>query len=121
MKLTPLEAAVIRCLLADPNINLERTTLDFDAVTVGSREFTGVGFLTELARAEQLKLFDDGVSLRWGNVGARLNASVETGYLLYIDDGYLTAIEGYTYGDEWPSGITEMEFYALPDPGALGS
>jgi hypothetical protein len=75
MKLTPLEADVIRCLLADPNINLERTVLDFDAVTVGSRELSGVGFLTELARAEELKLFDDNVSLRWGNVVARLNTS----------------------------------------------
>jgi hypothetical protein len=99
-------------------MKLENPRLDFDAVTVSAREFTGVGFLTELARSKELKLFDGGVSLRWGKVGARLNTSVETGYLLYIDDGYLTAMEGYTYGDEWPARITEMEFYALPEPEA---
>jgi hypothetical protein len=121
MKLTPLEAAVIRCLLADSQMKREDTRLDFDAITVSSREFTGAGFLTELARSKELKIFDDGVSLRWGKVGARINASIETGYLLYIDEGYLTAIEGYTYGDEWPTRVTEMEFYALPDPGAGAS
>ena len=61
-----------------------------------------------------MKLFNDGVSLRWGKIGARLNvAKIETGYLVYVDDGYLTAVEGYTYGDEWPNQIDRMELYEL--------
>jgi hypothetical protein len=37
----------------------------------------------------------------------------ETGYLVYIDDGYVTSVEGYTYGDEWPDQIEQVELYEL--------
>jgi hypothetical protein len=114
MRTTELEKAVIESMLADRELRPLRLTVNFDTVTVSDREFTGAGFLTEFERSQELKLFDDGVSLRWGKVGARLNASrIETAYLVYVDDGYLTSVEGYTYGDEWPSRIDRMELYEL--------
>jgi hypothetical protein len=101
-------------MLADRELKPVRSTVDFDAVRVSDREFTGAGFLTEFEQSEELKLFDDGVSLRWGKVGARLNASrLETGYLVYVDDGYVTTVEGYTYGDEWPNRVEQIELYEL--------
>lgn len=114
MKVTELEKTVISSMLADSEVNPIRSAVNFDAVTVSEREFTGAGFLTELERSEELKLFDDGVSLRWGKVGARLNVSkLETGYLVYVDDGYVTTVEGYTYGDEWPAQVEQIELYEL--------
>ena len=114
MKATPLEQAVIRRMLADPELKPVRLTVNFDAVKVRDRELTGIGFLTEFEPSEQLKLFEAGFSLRWGKVGARLNAAkVETGYLVYVDDGYVTTVEGYTYGDEWPDQVEQSELYEL--------
>lgn len=114
MRVTEIEKAVIESMLADRELKPLRFTVNFDAVTVSDREFTGAGFLTEFERSQELNLFDDGVSLRWGKVGARLNASkIETAYLVYVDNGYLTSVEGYTYGDEWPSQIDQMELYEL--------
>lgn len=114
MRATELEKAVIENMLADRELRPLRSTVNFDEVTVSDREFTGAGFLAEFERSQHLKLFDDGVSLRWGKVGARLNASkVETAYLVYVDDGYLTTVEGYTYGDEWPIQIDRVELYEL--------
>jgi hypothetical protein len=70
--------------------------------------------LTEFERSEDLKVFATGVSLRWGKIGARLNAAkLETGYLVYVDDGYVTTVEGYTYGDEWPDQVEHIELYEL--------
>ncbi len=114
MKVTELEKTVIGSILADRELNPIRLSVNFNAVTVRDREFTGAGFLTEFEPTEELKLFDDVVSLRWGKVGARLNSSkVETGYLVYVDNGYVTAVEGYTYGDEWPNQVEQIELYAL--------
>lgn len=114
MKTSALEKAVIGRMLSDRELRPARSTVDFDKVTVSSREHTGPGFLTEFEPTEELKLFEDGVSLRWGNVGARLNASrQETGYLVYVDDGYVTAVEGYTYGDDWPDQVEQIELYEL--------
>lgn len=114
MKTTELETAVLRAMLADADLEKIRSTVNFDKVTVCDRELTGVGFLTELERSDELKLFDSGFSSRWGKIGARLNSSeIETGYLVYIDDGYVTTLEGYTYGDEWPEHIDRIELYEL--------
>ena len=117
MKVTKLEELVIGRMLADHELESVRSTASFDAVMVRDRELTGVGFLTELERSEELRLFDAGVSFRWGKLGARLNASrLETGYLVYVEDGYVTAVEGYTYGDKWPDEVERIELYEL-EPG----
>lgn len=114
MKATELEKLVIGRMLADSELQPVKQTVNFDAVEAVDRELTGAGFLTEFGRSEEMKLFDTGVSLRWGKVGARLNSSkVETGYLVYVDDGYVTTIEGYTYGEEWPDKVEEIELYEL--------
>lgn len=114
MTLTELELSVLERMLADNEVAPRNRELHAGAVTVTDREFTGVGFLTELQQSPALKLFNDGVSMRWGKVGARLNAAkIETSYLVYVDDGYVTAIEGYTYGDEWPAEVDEVELYML--------
>lgn len=114
MRANKLERIIISSVLADQALKVAKSEVNYDAVVVENRELTGVGFLTEFERSEELKLFDDDVSFRWGKVGARLNTSkVETGYLVYVDDGYLTTIEGYTYGDEWPERIEQIEVYEL--------
>jgi hypothetical protein len=117
MKTTELEQAILKSMLADGQLHPARMSVNFDIVTVKDREFTGVGFLTELTPSDELRLFGPGVNFRWGRVGARLNAaSIETGYIVYVDDGYVTTVEGYTYGDQWPSSVEQFELYAL-EPG----
>jgi len=114
MKTTELEKLVIERMLADSDLKPVKSTVNFDAIEAVDRELTGVGFLTDFGHSEEMRLFDGGVSLRWGKVGARLNSSkVETGYLVYVDDGYVTTVEGYTYGDEWPDKVEQIELYEL--------
>jgi len=114
MKLTKLEKQVIATMIADPGVAAARAAPNFEDVIVTAREFTGVGFLTELERSENLRIFNEDVTFRWGKVGARLNASAtESGYVVYVDDGYITGVEGYTYGETWPSSVEEFELYEL--------
>jgi len=119
MKVNQLEMKVMNRFLKDPTLPiLAKSQIDFDRVNVTDRDYTGAGFFTEFERSEALRLFAEGTSMRGGRVGARLNSDRrETGYLFYVDDGYLTTLEGYTYGgDEWPKEITEIEIYDI-EPG----
>jgi hypothetical protein len=114
MKANKLEQAVIQRMLADQKVSPLRRQVDFDAVKVRNREFASLGFLTEFECSDELKLFAADVSLRWGKVGARLvPANVDTGYLVYVDDGFLVGIEGHTYGAEWPAQMDEFSLYEL--------
>ncbi|MCG8556924.1 MAG: hypothetical protein MJD61_16815 [Proteobacteria bacterium] len=109
-----LERAVVERFLCHEVDRVRKPGLDFDKVPVRSREFTGAGFLTEFEKCEELHLFDNSVSDRLGKIGAKLGESkVDTGYLFYIDEGYLTTVEGYSYGDEWPNDIEKFELYDL--------
>jgi len=104
-------------LLEDPSLKPTRKTVQWNAINIKSRVMSGVGFLTEFEPSSELKLFGDEASLRWGEVGARLNAArIETGYLVYVDGGHITAVEGYTYsGEEWPGRVDAIEWYELKE------
>lgn len=114
MAVTKLERAVVEWLLKDPQLHPLRAEVDFEKINVVARDFTGMGFLTHLEPSEETRLFEEGVALRWGQVGARLNTpKIETGYVVYVDNGYLRTLEGYTYGDDWPESIDSFELYEL--------
>jgi hypothetical protein len=122
MKTNELERAVVHRILRDSELNPVKHEVNFEQVKVLDRDYTGIGFLTEFERSSELKLFADGVCLRWGKVGARLNASkIETGYVLYVDNGYLTTIEGYTYREDWPDDVDSIEIYELKPGMELGT
>lgn len=116
MKATDLEIAVLKMMLAHADPPASTAVLDPEAVKVIERAFTGIGVMTSLEQCEGLRLFDKGVALRWGEIGARLNADrLETGYVVYVDDGYVNTIEGYTYGRDWPREVDRFELYELKD------
>jgi hypothetical protein len=109
-----LERLVVERFLADHELKPVRSALHWDLIAVKERSLTGAGFLTEFEPSRELKVLGEGVDLRWGKVGARLNAQkVETGYLVYVDGGYITTVEGYTYGVPWPDRIDGIELYEL--------
>lgn len=116
-RLNGLERAVLEKFLTDKDLSALMSRVDLDAVKVAKRSLTGVGFFADFERNEALHVFGDMRSVRWGKVGARLNAErIETGYLVYVDKGYLTGLEGYTYGgQEWPDEITDVEVYDLKE------
>lgn len=121
MEPTSLEWAIIGRFLRDPELHPVKVDVKRAKLDIIGREFTGVGFLTEFEPSEELKVFADGVTLRWGKVGARLNASkIESGYVAYVDNGYLTTIEGYTYGEDWPDRVSDFELYELKPGMELG-
>ena len=122
MAVTKLERAVVEWLLKDPQLHPLRAEVDFEKINVVARDFTGMGFLTHLEPSEETRLFEEGVALRWGQVGARLNTpKIETGYVVYVDNGYLSTIEGSTYGEDWPESIDSSELSELTFGSELGA
>lgn len=115
MCLNELEKLLIQKFLEDDGIEIAKRKMDFNLIGVSDRELTGVGFLTQLLNCDELKVTAATRTFKWGKCGARLNSEkIETGYLIYIEKGYVDAIEGYTYGGEkWPEEITQIEIYNL--------
>ncbi len=61
-------------------------------------------------------------SIRFGDVVAEatgLNAGV--GFLLYVDHGRVTALEGYTFGEPWPDVVVVKSWDYATMPRDLSS
>jgi hypothetical protein len=108
--LTALEKQVVEMLLAGDNAILAVLRDQSEHLGVSSREMTGVGFFTRLVVSANAASLGRGRSFKLGDVnGTADNVRNGLGFLLYIEDGLLSALEGYTYDEPWPddlSGVT---------------
>jgi hypothetical protein len=117
LRINSLEAAVIQRMLAEPScIAMRRSVNPGATLKVVERSASAVGFLTSFGRDAAARLFGDGTSMRWGKVVGRLNSEVDVDFVVYVDDGYVTGVEGVTFGGEpWPPRINQFELMEIPD------
>ena len=104
--LTPLEEQVMKMLLDGDDSTLGILRRQFKQVEVSSRKMTGVGFYTEVSVPLDAPRLDGRPSFKLGDVnGTALEVQHGLGFLLYITDGALSMLEGYTYDEPWPDKI----------------
>ena len=58
----------------------------------------------------------DNMSLTFGDVVADIPGVKNggLGFFLYVRDGYLHKLEGYTYGEDWPSNVSNFRLSYAP-------
>ncbi len=69
------------------------------------REFTGHGFFTYFSDIMEKYVISRHSSEQLGKPAAVLNESCTVGFVLFMKDGKITCLEGYTFGDPWPKKI----------------
>jgi hypothetical protein len=112
--LTPLESAVLDKLLDKPGEPFATLREQLAHVDVTSREFTGVGFFTNLSLPANAPVRRDISSTAVTGVGATIpQLEHGAGFVLFVRDGIASMLEGYTYGDAaWPDSVTEFSVFA---------
>lgn len=115
--LTPLERAVIQKLLAGDDKILGSLRRQFEAAKVIQREMTGVGFYTTFAVPPEIDRLPGNRSFNFGDVEAEIpGLNSGAGFLLFVKDGALDFLEGYTYDEPWPDQVSSFELsYVRPD------
>jgi hypothetical protein len=111
--LTELEQAVLDKLLDGEHVVLAALRRQLEVAGVIERVMTGVGFHTSLAFPEASKPSVAPLTQRhvaWGDVAARIPGLQHgAGFVLFIRDGYLDTLEGYTFDEPWPESIASFE------------
>ena len=75
-------------------------------VQVSSRKMTGVGFYTEFVVPPDVPRVPGRPTFKIGDVnGTADNVKHGLGFLLYVRDGALSMLEGYTYDEPWPDEV----------------
>jgi len=102
-KLTHLEHQVMELLLAGEDESLSVLRQQLKQATVSSRKMTGVGFYTKFHIPSERPRVSGSASFKLGDVnGSVNNLKHGLGFLLFITNGEIDALEGYTYDEPWP-------------------
>jgi hypothetical protein len=108
-QLTAFEAAVLSLLLDGEHPLLAQLRAQATGCTVLDRTFTEVGFWTDLAAAPASPPLEGEPSFELGDVVASIpGGNHGAGFVLFVRDGRLAMLEGYTYDDPWPDDVSEL-------------
>ena len=105
-ELTILEEQVLQKLLRGDDELLSVLRQQAQQVRVTLRKMTGVGFFTTLDVPAEAPRVKDRPKFQLGDVnGTADNVKDGLGFLLYVTDGALSMLEGYTYDEPWPDEV----------------
>jgi hypothetical protein len=108
--LIPLERAVLKKVLEGEDNILSMLRQQLEKAKVTERKVTGVGFYTTLAVPDSVGQVPGGLTVKLGDVHADIaDLRNGAGFLLYVQNGRLDLLEGYTYDEPWPQEITGFE------------
>lgn len=106
-RLNDLELAVMAKLLAGDHPVLAALRQQLRKASASARRLTGVGFFTDLdvpASAPRAQVAPGRVHV--GDVEAQIEGLRSgAGFVLFVEDGYLRTLEGYTYDEPWPASV----------------
>ena len=106
MNLTSLETSVMHMLLAGDDEVLAVLRRQLGNISVTSRKMTGAGFYAEFLHPPDVERITDLPSFKFGDVDGRAsNLKHGAGFLLYVTQGVLSMLEGYTYDEPWPDEV----------------
>jgi hypothetical protein len=102
--LTELERRVLGLFLEGDTVTLHVLRAQLETAELSRLEWTGVGFFTHFSVSSTTERLTYRKRFVLSEVlGSTAEDSAAAGFLLFVEDGELRMLEGYTYGnDPWP-------------------
>lgn len=112
MNLTLLEKAVLEMMIEDSGEHFETIKQQLAAASIGRREFSGVGFFSHFIVQSSATINRDLPDMELKNVGAEFpDLKHGAGFVLFIRDGVINMLEGFTYDENWPEKIDVFKLF----------
>lgn len=109
-RLLPLERQVMDMLLDGESEALSILREQLEVASVAKRTMTGAGFYTEFEIPAGVRSVSGNPKAMFGDVEAELEGlNLGAGFLLYVMDGNLHMLEGYSYEESWPKEILKIK------------
>jgi hypothetical protein len=109
---TPLEKAVLDAMLDKPGEPFETVRKQLAHAAIEKREFSGVGFFTHFVVPPDAPVRRNLPNEEIGDIGAEFPTLQHgAGFLLFIRDGVVSMLEGFTYDEPWPTNTDEFKVH----------
>lgn len=100
MKHKEFEQKVMKMLIAGEGEPYQTLQKQYEQAIVVKREFTGVGFFTDFKISDEL-VTNSKMYARVDDVQVNCSDGQMYLFILYVNDGKIRALEGYSVIDEW--------------------
>jgi hypothetical protein len=118
--LIAFERAVLDKLLTGDHPVLIALRAQARKATVASREYTGAGFFCSFEVPPDAPLVNGRPNFHFGDVDATMGGLQRgAGFVLFVRNGRLDLLEGYSYDEPWPREIRNFELTYQKDPRKL--
>jgi hypothetical protein len=109
-KFREMEARIVSMLLEGDDRVLTNLRAQLQTVKEKQRSFTGVGFFTDFEVSDDAVRLEGLPSFCFGDVEAEMEGLQHgAGFLIFVKDGRLSVLEGFSYDEPWPSTIGEYK------------
>ena len=106
---------VLLKILHGDNKYLKRLMKQLSQFKIKTREMSGVGFFYEFEVPDELSINEIG-DMSFGDVIGEIEGVKNgVGFILFIKDGKLDMLEGYTYDEPWPPSIKSYTLNYMND------
>ncbi len=118
--LNELEQAVLRKLLSGDHPVLAALRVQAEKARLRDREFSGVGFFCMFELPVEAPILDDRARFEISDVDGHVEGLEHgAGFVLFIRDGRIDMLEGFTYDEPWPRTIGKFELFYHREPREL--
>ena len=115
-KFSNLEIAVMKALLMGEDHVLKILSSQFKNAVLKERKMTGTGFFVNFEFPSTVLKLTPSKTFRFGDVGANISGLLNgAGFLLFVKDGLIDSLEGYSYEEPWPNNTDKFEIFYISD------
>lgn len=120
--LTALEQAVLKMMLTGANANLVILRQQFSKVIVSKRKLTGCGFFTDFEVPPSAPRLQKRSRITITDISGEFpKLKHGAGFVLFVDDGAMKCLEGFTYDEPWPDSPANFALsYLMESPRGSG-
>lgn len=109
MILTPLEKHVMEKILEGDCPVLATLREQLNVAIIAEREMTGTGFFSKFALSSDAPNLSSGQSFEINDlIGEIQNVTHGVGFVLFVRNGKLDTLEGFTYEEAWPDEVSQI-------------
>ena len=109
MKYEEFEKIIIDDIISQYPEYSDKLRRQYDSGTVVGRNMTGKGFFTDYEIGDRSASLGDGVNMQLGEDQWNINGlKYGSDYILWIKNGFITQLEGFSYEEPWPTEITTV-------------
>lgn len=109
MEYDEFESLIVHDIISQYPEYAQRLKKQFDSSVIAKRTIYPCAFITEYSASATDAVLDGAPDLRLGNSQWNIDGlTMGSDYILWIRGGYISSLEGFSYGEPWPSEIKNV-------------